>query len=334
MPCYYPLKGYVSPSGGITFNRFNSRLSMGQTMDVPCGSCIGCLKERARQWAVRLYHEAQMYTEAGLGSTFINLTYNDQNLPWGTPFVDAVDVQEEDGLKTDMPSLRLGHITHFMRTLRQNIIREYGSYEDGTEIRLRFYIAGEYGPKTQRPHYHGVVFGWSFPDRLPIGVKGKSGKQLYRSAMLERSWAAEGQSRGYSSLGESLTPESLAYVTKYITKIQDFGARDPFKGMREVERAQMSRNPGLGRSWIGKYWRDVYPADEVIINGRPQKPPRFYDRYMEDHHPFVMEPVKRARKERAIERGEEFACELDSNPFRATQKEEHEKLTAQPRDAF
>lgn len=40
----------------------------------------------------------------------------------------------------------------------------------------------------------------------------------------------------------------------------------------------MSLKPGIGSTWLKRFGREVYPFDEVIMNGRPQKPPRYYDK--------------------------------------------------------
>jgi hypothetical protein len=319
MACFYPLKGYVAPGGGITFSRKHSNLGLGQHMDVPCGKCIACLKRKSNEWAIRLYHEACMFRERDLGCSFITLTYNDEKCPIGVkPFTHA----------KPMRSLRLGDITRFMKSLRQILEREW----DASGI--RYYIAGEYGPDTERPHYHGVIFGWSFPDREPLGVRGKSRANLYRSRVLDRSWSYEGESLGYHSVGEELNPQSISYVTKYITKIGDFGEKDPNRGRREVERANMSRMPGLGASWIEKYWQEVYHSDSVIFGEREVKPPRFYDRYLAKHQPAVWSRVSAERKKAGIAAADELACEVAANPFRMTEKEEYMKLTTQKRDAF
>ena len=40
----------------------------------------------------------------------------------------------------------------------------------------------------------------------------------------------------------------------------------------------MSRRPGIGKGWFDKFHAtDVAPHDHVVINGRAQRPPRYYD---------------------------------------------------------
>ena len=47
------------------------------SLQVPCGQCMACRLERARQWAVRCVHEAQMHKD----NCFLTLTYRDGCVP-------------------------------------------------------------------------------------------------------------------------------------------------------------------------------------------------------------------------------------------------------------
>lgn len=97
-----------------------------------CGQCIGCRKERARQWAVRCVHEASLYDN----NCFLTLTYDDYHLP-------------ADG------SLNKRDIQLFLKRLR----KQFG---DG----IRFLQCGEYGEKYNRPHHHVLLFNFDFPDKV------------------------------------------------------------------------------------------------------------------------------------------------------------------------
>ena len=66
----------------------------------------------------------------------------------------------------------------------------------------------------------------------------------------------------------------------------------------------MSRRPALGKLWFLENYREVYPRDEVIINGRPQKPPRAYDKWLEQIDPELMADVRIKRYHEAKDRSE------------------------------
>ena len=110
---------------------------------VPCGKCLGCRKAHARQWAIRLVHEAQLHPTS---AWFVTLTYDDGSLP--------------DNGSLDPRDLQL-----FLKKLRRKHRRK-----------LRYYACGEYGDASDRPHYHLVLYGPELldRDRLPI----VTGKQL------------------------------------------------------------------------------------------------------------------------------------------------------------
>ena len=59
----------------------------------------------------------------------------------------------------------------------------------------------------------------------------------------------------------------------------------------------MSRRPGIGNGWFDKYHAsDVAPHDHVVINGRAQRPPRYYDCQFELKSPEDFAKLKRARR--------------------------------------
>lgn len=240
MPCYSPLQGYMSrkltPNGKrqITFKPSEGYIDM--PMTVPCGQCIGCKLEKSKQWAIRCVHEASMHQN----NAFITLTYDNVHLPLN----NSLDKRE----------LQL-----FMKRLRK-------AYGEG----VRFYGAGEYGEKFERPHFHIILFNINFTDKEIFQVR--NNVKLYRSPSLEKLWT-----NGFSTIGD-VTFESAAYVARYVTKkITGDSSIEHYKG-RQPEFALMSRRPGIGKSWIEKYWGDVYVQDQIIIRGGKQmKPPAYYD---------------------------------------------------------
>lgn len=229
---------------------------------VGCGSCIGCRADQARQWAVRILHERQLHDAAW----FLTLTYSDERLP-------------ENG------SLRAKDLSGFFKALRRRVGE------------VRYFACGEYGERTQRPHYHAVLFGPWLLDRCV--VRADEGGDVWRSESLEACWP-----HGFSEFG-TVTAASASYVAGYVRKKVSRKAF-PNADVRvdaetgelvdvEPEFARMSLRPAIGRRWIERYWRDVYPRDFVVFDGGEYKPPRYYDKWMDANHPEVMVNVRERR---------------------------------------
>lgn len=231
---------------------------------VPCGSCLGCRMDQARDWSIRIMHETMMHES----SWFLTLTYSDERLP-------------ENG------SLFPLHLRAFFKDLRRN--REAGS--------VSYFACGEYGETTDRPHYHAVLFGPDFLDRDIFRYSGIN--PVWRSETLASCWPY-----GFSEFG-TVTHESASYVAGYVRKKvlrkenPDHLSRvDPDTGeLVEVypEFSRMSLKPAIGKRWIEKFWQDVYPRDYVVVDGKEYRPPRFYDRWMDENHPDVMLDVRLKR---------------------------------------
>ena len=100
MECTRPLTGYHARGGGFTSNQ-KQAIRVGNVLAklvVPCGKCYACRERKASDWAIRMYHEAQMHH----ASTFITLTYDNEHLP-------------ENG------TLKIEHFQKFMKRFRKSI---------------------------------------------------------------------------------------------------------------------------------------------------------------------------------------------------------------------
>lgn len=274
MPCVSPLVGWHS--GRLTANGKKEIVFTGKRggdiIELPCGQCIGCRLEYARSWAVRCMHEASLHDE----NAFITLTYDEEHIP------DGQSLSKKDCQK-------------FLKRLRSRF--------DGKAI--RYYLAGEYGSDTLRPHYHALLFGFDLPDKKLWSVR--EGYKVWTSEVLEETWG-----KGLTEIG-SVTFESAAYCARYMVQ--------KFKGPKEVmekyydglepEFALMSRGNnyaagdprktyGIGYEYYRKHGKEIHEHDSVIINGREQKPPQYYDRLLEKKSVLAHEFVKKERKERAL----------------------------------
>lgn len=227
-------------------------------MAVPCGRCVGCRLERARNWTIRILHEAQMHRD----NCFVTLTYKDSHLVYGHKQATLV--------KTDLQK--------FWKRLRK------------VGKNVRYFACGEYGEQRLRPHYHACIFGADFEDKTLLSTEG--GNDLFNSALLDRVWG-----HGHCSVG-ALTPGSAAYTARYILgkKLGKEAVYYEAQGI-EPEFVVMSRGGrngrGIGSTWYGRYAGDIYPADRVILEGgQKTRPPRYYDNLRKETNPDEIEAIK------------------------------------------
>lgn len=254
---------------------------------VRCGSCVGCLLSRVDDWAVRMVHQS-LVSES---SCFLTLTYSDSSLPSGYALFPA-------------------HFTLFMKRLRKKL---------GAGV--SYFMCGEYGGKTLRPHYHCALFGEDFSADRRYWKTSESGFPLFRSASLDAIW-----SHGHVDIGE-FSFHSGAYVARYVVKslpsnvswqlrfapnphnmrhrhelwVAKALASRTFHAGRFPEYARMSRRPALGKAFFERYKDSIYPRDSVVVDGRERKPPRFYDSLLESADPEMFAVVKAKRLEEAPE---------------------------------
>ena len=252
MRCTSPRRvGFKADGKTISFSPFKfSPEYVG--FQVPCGYCLACRLERGRQWAVRAVHEAKMHRE----NSFITLTYRPECLPG--PRVIYSDFQE------------------FMKSLRSRL--DYA----GIDHQIGYLVVGEYGADNKRPHWHACLFGWS-PNVVPVGYsepkkayKNELGDQVFTSDFLDEVWG-----KGMCDFG-SVTFKSAGYCARYAAKKLVHG-KDNDHEFHPV--FKVSSKYAIGRSWLEKYWRDVFNHGRCEVNGVSCSIPRYYEKWFKREHP-------------------------------------------------
>lgn len=287
MPCYRPMKlldmGFKPNGKRITAFAHPSdhRWRIYPPIAIPCGQCIGCRLQRSAEWALRCVHEAQLHDS----NCFITLTYAPEHIP-------------ADG------SLHKEHFQLFMKRFRKQV----------SPIMPRYYMCGEYGEDLGRPHYHAIIFGYDFPDKVFYEIK--SGQRLYLSPSLVKLWPY-----GFHRIGH-MSFEAAGYVARYCTKKITGKAASSHYGDRIPEYNQMSLKPGIAADWYAKYAQsDVWPHDYIIHEARKCRVPRYYSKMLElsdkDLHATVREARILAAQSRAV----------DLSPERLAVREQHKLLT-------
>lgn len=303
MACYRPNRVALNDDDQIDWSVFTPVQGIHQVVMVPCRQCIGCTSGAAREWAIRCYHEMEFHrkdwrdpiTKVAApvpNSVMVTLTYDEEHLP-GDRLLRHSDFQK------------------FMKKLR----RRSGE-------KLSYFMCGEYGGQTGRPHYHALLFGEDFRDRYQIRTSDQ--QDLSCSYELDEIWP-----HGRATV-DDMNYGTVRYVTGYLSKKVNANGNftGPLAELRnehtgeltikplQPEYRAMSRNPGLGRHWIERNFERVYPLDEVQINGQSYPPPGFYDRWLRRHHPSLYVDVQRKRLDARID------SQLEWTPERCGSAEE------------
>ena len=318
MPCFHPLDAYQSslpdPSTGTRKIIFDpSKARDHRMIKLPCGRCAGCRLERSRQWAIRCLHESQMHDQ----NCFITLTFSPEALE-----------KRKNPMSVDVRDFQL-----FMKKLRKKYgegIRfyhcgEYGTICKNCQKSEHYHDCGNWEPWTGRPHYHACLFGFDFPDKEFFKIV--NGSVLYTSKSLEALWP-----HGFSTIGE-VTFESAAYVARYIMKkINGAMAEDRYYELNTgqvlmPEYTTMSRRPGIGSLWFDKFGSDVFPHDNVVVNGKLCKPPKYYENKLADLDALLWEEIKNRR----LTRNENYADDNTPERLRVREEIQEARLKLLPR---
>jgi len=240
---------------------------------IPCGRCIGCRLEKRRQWAVRATLEARTHK----ANIFATLTYRDEELVIGYQH----------------PTLVEEHLTNFWKRLRQALLRHPEYFTKDSEDELRYLASGEYGDESNRPHYHALIFGLDFKDKIPERKNGDN--LLYHSEYLDSIWT-----HGYCTIGD-VSFSSASYVAKYAMK-NDSHHKEIWNEIGvEPQFCRMSRRPALALKWFEEWHQDVYPSDELFINNQKMSSIRYFDNLYASGNELLIHGIKMNRQNKVKE---------------------------------
>lgn len=227
---------------------------------VPCGQCMACRITRVVTWSERIKHEWLQHDEG----IFLTLTYGTEKQ--SIQNAECIDLCSEDPDTIEelreAYTLDHSHVQLFIKKLRSQLARankrRQGSpagVKSGKKS-IRYFCAGEYGTKFERPHYHFIMFGVSKKD----------------VALINKCW-----DRGFIYVG-NINSTTIRYVCGYIIEkltgkqgqyYEAMGIRPPY--------CAVSRSIGLDyarkffKNWldirkpINKYYKNKLAIDKQIL---------------------------------------------------------------------
>lgn len=203
-----------------------------------CGQCLPCRFNKARIWSHRIMLESYQHKE----NAFVTLTYADN----------------------EQINLNPKHAQDFLKRLRKHIAPH----------KIRYYLVGEYGDTTGRPHYHLALFGF------PTCTRGQTKQPRPGQPMsccqscndLSMLWT-----HGRIDCAR-LEPASSRYIAGYVTKKWTKHDTPQLEG-RYPEFARMSLRPGIGHGAVCEIASTLMLLDydkpdvpKVLMHGRAKLP--------------------------------------------------------------
>lgn len=215
---------------------------------VPCGKCFACKATRVSGWSFRLREEYKHSRTA----YFVTFTYDEQTVPLTVNNMMTLDKRD---IQLFMKKLRKAH----------------------PGVKLKYYVSGEYGGRTMRPHYHMILFnadldyliGASLADQVLRGLLALDGKVQ----IISPTW-----DKGYITVGQ-VNAASIGYTLKYISKSGKVPVHK--NDFRQPEFSLMSKK--LGESYaLNRDIRKWHKGDLinrlhcVLPDGKKIAMPRYY----------------------------------------------------------
>lgn len=243
---------------------------------VPCQQCLGCRIDYSKHWADRIVMEQLMSPPNTC--FFVTLTYDEENLQECLTGHSYEYMIEGQPIMLKGATLIKEHFQLFMKRLRAYYEEHYNHQG------IRYFIAGEYGSKTRRPHFHVCFFNLPIPD-LEFYSNNFQGDVLYNSPTLEKIWG-----KGYVVIGE-LNWETAAYTARYVVK--KFKGKESEQFYESVggvlpEFCLSSRRPGIAGAYFDKEVETIYRHDCIQLPSTKKRDgrttvPRYFDKLLEKY---------------------------------------------------
>lgn len=332
MSCYKPLIRLYNPDDREKSGRVYSLARFSQLcgkqlkyedlmynpkiMLIPCGQCIGCRIRQREDWTTRIELEARKYPKEEVW--FITLTYDDDHVPGMIvktgEIMRKVQYTWKPGEKrpSSVQILLYEDIQKFLKRLRK-------AYRG----KLRYFVAGEYGEQTARPHYHMILYGWKPTDLENL-------YKIHHNGYYNSKWLANLWGMGQIQIAQAV-PETYRYVAGYVTKkmyeIDGKKANQYYELGQTKPFACMSLKPGLGDQYYQEHKKEIWRQGYIqCTNGKQAQIPRYYEKQMEAENPERLWRIKQNRQKKAMQQkrlqleGQDYKAVLETKE-RVTKKQ-------------
>lgn len=194
-----------------------------KTFTVGCGHCPACKKLKASQWSLRLILESFDWQDVSC----LTLTYDEEKIP-------------ENG------SLVVKDVQDWLKRFRKR-----------SGLTLKYYLCGEYGDDSDRPHYHAILFGVPASDEM-------------------RELVYETWNKGITELKILRDERFIRYVAGYVQKkLYDDDANIKYTLMHRIPPFTL-QSKGLGVGYLERHSKELYERLAIRFHGSDYALPRYF----------------------------------------------------------
>lgn len=133
-------------------------------------------------------------------------------------------------------SLQRQEMTNWLKLFREHLRVKYQRF-------IRFYLVGEYGDLSWRPHYHMALFSYGYPGDADL--------------------LAEFWKKGFVHIG-GFSKDSAGYISGYVVK-KLTSANNPLLKGKAPEYSTSSNRPGLGANYV-PYLRNALSSQPAMFS--------------------------------------------------------------------
>lgn len=231
---------------------------IGNGLLVPCGKCYYCRMQKRTAWVFRMVQELKINPNCA----FVTFTYNDDNIKYLRKRFDRYKFKKWYkllGKNFESATLDKQDSTDLIKACQHKIKQMFGK-----RALVRYYITGEYGDTTDRPHFHGVFW---FPGKVDYD-------EFFKSV-----WQ-------YGNIDiQEVTPANINYISKH--QMKDCKGNLYQQKFAPIFSTMTRYNGGLGSSFLAdeniyNFYSESRENKYVILNNYKIPLPQFYRKKLYD----------------------------------------------------
>lgn len=226
----------------------------------PCGKCYFCRMQKRAAWVFRMQQELK----ANPNACFVTLTYNEDEIKKLRCRFDKRHIarwRKKLGADFETATLNPNHVSSLLKVIQKAVKQKCGD-----DFLARYYITGEYGDNTNRPHLHGIFY---FPKTFDCDLE-KFFKEVWKYGNIDI---------------QNVSAANINYIAKH--QIKDCKGNEYQQKFSPIFSRMSRYSGGIGKQFLDnenvvQYYKQNRFSGYVILNNYKIALPQFYRKKLFD----------------------------------------------------